>query len=194
MPSGYTSDIYNGKDITFKDFALRCARDFGACMHQRDENYDIKPKLREKDSNDSYHIEKINEAKKWVKPTKAEFDAYVVEKTAYYNNQIDKQNKLKARYENILEQAKKWTPPTSEHKRLKEFMIEQLTQSMNFDCASDFNEQNLIEIKNLTYKKHIKDLQASNKRAIKYHTEQLEREDDNIDKANKWITDLYNSL
>jgi len=194
MPSGYTSEIYNGKDITFKDFALRCARAFGPCMHQRDDDGNDKPKLREKDNNDNYHIEKINEAKKWVKPTKAEFDDYVVKQTAYYNEQIDEQNKLKVRYENMLKQAKKWTPPTSEHKRLKEFMIEQLTQSMNFDCESDHYEQKLIEIKNLTYKKHIKDLQASNKRAIKYHTKQLKKENDIDDKANKWITDLYNSL
>ena len=73
-------------------------------------------------------------------------------------------------------------------------MIEQLTQSMNFDCGSDYYEQKLIEIKNLTYKKHIKDVQAANKWAIKYHTEQLKKEDDNIDKANQWITDLYKSL
>ncbi len=26
MPTGYTTDIYNGKKVAFKDFALNCAR------------------------------------------------------------------------------------------------------------------------------------------------------------------------
>jgi len=37
MPSGFTSDIYDGKKITFKDFTLKCARAFGACIHLRDD-------------------------------------------------------------------------------------------------------------------------------------------------------------
>jgi len=194
MPIGYTADICEGKDVSFRDFALSCARAFGACIHQRGDNVNDKPKLREKDNNDNYHIKKINEAKKWVKPTKAEFDAYVVKQTAYYNEQIDKKNKLKVRYENMLNQAKNWTPPTNEHKRLKEFMIEQLTQSMDFDCSFDYDERELEKLKNYTYKEYVKDTRDYNKRDIEYHTEQLKKENDRDDMANQWITDLYKSL
>lgn len=194
MPNGYTANIYDGKDVSFKDFALSCARAFGACIHQRDDNANDKPKLREKDNNDNYHIEKINEAKKWVKPTKAEFDAYVVKQTAYYNEQIDKQNKLKIRYENMLKQAKKWNPPTKEHDGLKKFMIERLNNSMDFDCSFDYYERELEKLKNLTYKEYVKDMRDSNKRDIEYHTKELNKENDRDDKANKWIADLYKSL
>jgi len=194
MPSGYTANIYDGKDVSFKDFALSCARAFGACIHQRDDNANDKPKLREKDNNDSYHIRRLNEAKKWIKPTNAEFDAYVVKQTAYYNEQIDKQNKLKIRYENMLKQAKNWNPPSSEHEGLKRFMIEQLNNSMEFDCSFDYYEQELEKLKNLTYEEYVKDMRDSNKRDIKYHTEELKKDADRDDKANKWITDLYKSL
>lgn len=193
MPSGYTADIHDGKDVTFKDFALSCARAFGAFIHQRDDNIKDKPKLRVK-NDDNYHIAKINEAKIWVKPTKAEFDAYVVKQTAYYNEQIDKRNKLKIRYEDMLQQVKKWNPPTKEHDGLKKFMIEQLTESMNFDCSFDYYERELEKLKNLTYKDYVNDMRDSNKRDIKYHIEQLKKKNDNDDKANKWITDLYKSL
>ena len=50
MPTGYTTDIYNGKDVTFKDFALKCARAFGACIHQREDNIDDLPKLKKHDT------------------------------------------------------------------------------------------------------------------------------------------------
>ena len=191
MPNGYTADIHDGKDVSFKDFALSCARAFGAFIHQRDDNVKDKPKLREKDN---YHIKKINEAEMWVKPTKAEFDAYVVKQTAYYNEQINKRKKLKIRYENMLKQATYWTPPTKEHEGLKQFMIEQLTESMNFDCSFDYYERELEKLKNYTYKEYVKDMCDYNKRDIKYHTEQLKKDADGDNKANKWITDLYKSL
>jgi len=37
MPSGYTSDLYEGKNISFTQFALQCARAFGAAIDQRDD-------------------------------------------------------------------------------------------------------------------------------------------------------------
>ena len=37
MPTGYTLDLYNGKDITFEEFVLKCARAFGALIDMRDE-------------------------------------------------------------------------------------------------------------------------------------------------------------
>ena len=56
MPSGYTSDIYNGKEVTFKDFALGCARAFGACVMQRDDPADEKPKIMPEES---YHARRV---------------------------------------------------------------------------------------------------------------------------------------
>ncbi len=47
MPSGYTENIYYGKKVAFKDFALGCARAFGACVMQRDDPADVKPKIRQ---------------------------------------------------------------------------------------------------------------------------------------------------
>lgn len=37
MPTGYTSPLYEGKEISFEQFALRCARNFGALVMMRDE-------------------------------------------------------------------------------------------------------------------------------------------------------------
>ena len=193
MPTGYTADIYDGKDISFSDFALKCARAFGACIEQRDDDPNDKPKLIEK-TKDNYHIKKIEKAKKWKKPTKAEFDAYVKNQTAYYNEQIDKQNKLKASYQKMLDKANAWTPPTKEHEGLKKFMINQLTESMEFDCSNDYYQRELNNIKQLTYNQYVNDMRASNKRDIEYHTNALREDNERVDTRNAWISALYKSL
>ena len=193
MPTGYTADIYDGKDVSFSDFALKCARAFGACIEQRDDDPNDKPKLIEK-TEDNYHIKKIEKAKKWKKPTKAEFDAYVKNQTAYYNEQINKQNKLKSSYQKMLDKANAWTPPTKEHEGLKKFMINQLTESMEFDCSNDYYQRELNNIKQLTYNQYVKDMRDSNKRDIEYHTNALKEDNERVDTRNAWISALYKSL
>ena len=194
MPTGYTADIYNGKDVSFNDFALKCARAFGACIEQRDDDLNDKPKLIEKNNDDCYHIKRINEAKKWKKPTKVEFDDYVKMQTAYYNEKIDKQNKLKASYQKMLDKANAWTPPTKEHEGLKKFMIEQLTGSLDFDCDNDYYQRELNNIKQLTYNQYVKNMRDSNKRDIEYHTNELKKDNERVDNRNAWISALYKSL
>lgn len=193
MPTGYTADIYDGKDISFSDFALKCARAFGACIEQRDDDPNDKPKLIEK-TKDSYNIKRLEEAKKWKKPTKAEFDVYVKLQTAYYNEKIDKQNKLKASYQKMLDKANAWTPPTKEHEGLKKFMIEQLNSSIEFDCGFEYYQRELNNIKQLTYNQYVKNMRASNKRDIEYHTNELKKDNERTDNRNAWISALYKSL
>lgn len=194
MPTGYTADIYEGKNVSFSDFALLCARAFGACIEQRDDDANDKPKLIEKNDKDNYNIKRLEEAKMWKKPTKAEFDDYVKKQTAYYNEQIDKQNKLKASYQQMLDKANDWTPPTSEHEGLKQFMIDQLSESLKFDCGNHYYKRELIDVQHLTYEKYVNDMRASNKRDIEYHTEQLKKDNERVDARNEWISALYKSL
>ena len=40
MPTGYTYDLYDGKDIEFPDFVMKCARAFGALIEIRDDPMD----------------------------------------------------------------------------------------------------------------------------------------------------------
>jgi hypothetical protein len=37
MPTGYTADVQNGTVTELRDFALSCARAFGACIMMRDD-------------------------------------------------------------------------------------------------------------------------------------------------------------
>ena len=192
MPTGYTSDIYNGKEVTFKDFALGCARAFGACVMQRDDPADEKPKIMPEES---YHTEKLKNLGEFKKPTEAEFESYVKETIADYEKIIKEKNELKKRYSDILEKAKNWQPPTKEHERLKAFMIEQLTDSSSFDCCGlDHYEHELKVISAMTYKHYVKKKLAEYNRSIEYHKEYEAKDLFNIKQRNKWIKDLYDSL
>lgn len=46
MPTGYTAIIEERADLSFRDFALRCARGMCACVMQRDDPMDELPKAR----------------------------------------------------------------------------------------------------------------------------------------------------
>ncbi len=60
MPTGYTCDIEKG--ITFKEYALGCARAFGAFVSLRDEDKDIE--LPDGFPLDSYHEKELPKARK----------------------------------------------------------------------------------------------------------------------------------
>ena len=192
MPTGYTSDIYDGKNVTFKDFALKCSRAFGACVHQRDDDPNDPPKFREVDV--KYYEDKIKSAKAFKKPTKAEYNEYLSKATKRIENQIKKNKKLAVDYTNLLNQAKAWNPPTKEHERFKEFMIEQLQTSLDHDCGTEYYERELESIKTITYTEYCKEVKDSSNRDIKYYTEAMEKEKNSVTNSNKWLTNLIESL
>lgn len=98
MPSSYTSDIYCGKDVTLKDFALKCARNFGALTHMRDESLDTP--IRLKNLEDSYHKKRIEELEselenlksnpKSIKDLEKEYDLEILK----IKDEDEKRNKI----------------------------------------------------------------------------------------------------
>lgn len=191
MPTGYTTDIYNGKDISFRDFALTCARAFGACIMQRDDSIDEKPKIM---LEESYHSKKLDELGKFKKPTKTQYCNYIKKEIAYYKESIRKDKELQTAYAKKIKEAQDWNPPTPDHEGLKKFMIAQLTESMQFDCGNDFYESKLKVLNKMTYNDYFLQEKQEHKRSVEYHTACLEKDLDIIRQRNKWIQDLYNSL
>ena len=192
MPTGYTSSIYDNKDVSFKDFALNCARAFGACVHQRDDNVTDKPKLRELDI--QHHLNELEEAKNQKIPTEIEFEAYKKQKLDEAHADMKKNVELRERYEKMLENAKNWNPPTPEHAGLKKFMIEQLESSLKFDCNEKYRENDINTLEVMEYSDYVKQLKKDNKWSIEYHTEAIEKEKKSVETVNKWITALYENL
>ena len=191
MPTGYTTDIYNGKKVAFKDFALNCARAFGACVMQRDDPAGEKPKIQPEES---YHTKALKRLGKFKKPSKKQFETFIKRSIADNKEIINKKKALEKAYSEMIKQAAKWTPPTTEHEELKDFMLNQLADSKQWDCGVDFYESELVSLSAMTYEDYIEEKKQRYINNYKYHEEHLIKDIDLIKQRNKWIEDLYNSL
>lgn len=142
MPSGITAPIYEGQETTFEQFMLRCARHFGALMFMREEPMDapipneILPEPRYKEQLE-IAIQKYNDFL-LNPPTDEELEKMY--QTAYeqaekeHSEHIQKKRQMEGRYREMLEKVYDWTPPTREHEELKDFAVQQLLDSIRFDC------------------------------------------------------------
>ena len=191
MPTGYTTDIYNGKKVAFKDFALNCARAFGACVMQRDDPAGEKPKIQPEES---YHTKALKRLGKFKKPSKKQFETFIKRSIADNKEIINKKKALEKAYAQMIEQVAKWTPPTTEHEGLKDFMLKQLVESEQWDCGVDHYESELVSLSAMTYEDYIEEKKQRYINNCKYHEEHLIKDIDLIKQRNKWIQDLQNSL
>jgi hypothetical protein len=198
MPTGYTSEIGTKDNLTFKEFTLKCARAFGACLHQRDDDSNILP---QKQKVDNYHIDELNSAIKKLKAFKKTSKKVLrqkMENDFLKRNKdllisIEKAHALQNKYELMLDKANFWTPPSQEHYGLKNFMIEQITESIKWDCSTSYQEEGLVREQESFEEYYIDELKCLEK-DIKYHEEKYNEEVERTNKANQWIEELYQSL
>jgi hypothetical protein len=139
MPTGYTSAVADGEVTEFRDFALQCARAFGALIEMRDDSADAPLRLpRESD----YYEREVKETEarlanlhsmttKEINEAAAVAYAAAVKRVEGYNAE---RRTTKERYEAMLAHVAAWKPPSPDHHELKQFMRQQLQQSIDFDC------------------------------------------------------------
>lgn len=196
MPTGYTCDVADGKITTFAEFALKCARNFGALIVMRDEPMDAG--IPDEFHPSPYHLEEKTrleaELKKLQAMTPEEIEAAAI---AAFEGEIssaegrERANKQqRARYEAMLLIARSWTPPTKEHSDLKRFMVEQLQESIKFDC--DNFEPTRPERK--APDEWLGEQLQRIGRGIAYHSKQNAEEVERTQKRNKWVKELRESL
>jgi len=194
MPTGYTLDLFDGKDVTFEEFVLKCARAFGALIDMRDEPMDapIPERLEPSD----HHLKELEKAKRRLKEIrkwneeKAEQEAERAYREALKEREefIKKNKLIRKRYEDMLSKVQKWKPPTIEHESLKQFMIQQLVESIEYDCFIPEMPQRLSgeEYKEQQIKKALSD--------IDYHEREYAEEVNRVYERNKWLLSLRESL
>jgi len=94
------------------------------------------------------------------------------------------------KYESMLQQVRSWNPPTANHKGLKKFMIEQLEETIKFDCSMDCYPKP-EKLSGVAYRRQ---LINSAKRNIAYHVEQQKKEEKSAKERTTWIQALRDSL
>ena len=139
MPTGYTYKVSEGKITTLKDYALECARAFGALIHMRDEPMDapipdIVPLSKHYYEAVKNAIEEL-EAFSNVNYEEAAYDDYSAEKRRR-DIYIEEQKLTKARYNAMFEKVNVWDCKVE---GIKKFMLEQLDLSIKNDCRDDLS-------------------------------------------------------
>jgi len=193
MPIGYTSEIKNG--ISFKTFALNCARAFGALIHMKGDPHSAP--IRE-DKVSKYHFKELEKSKKELnRILSLTVEECEIEAKKEYQEIIDRYNRWekeelesRKKYEKMLVEVEKWEPPTKDHIKMKNFMIKQIKDSISFDCEG-FNRTDPPELTGREWRaKEVDQLEKD----VKYHMEEYHKDKERVDCRNKWVKDLMESL
>lgn len=200
MPSYYTADIYDGKDISFQEFALKCARAFGALVHMRDEPLNTplsRPTISDYHTNEIKNIE--NEFALFLQSSteqrKKMFEIEMEKEEAYYIKEIEKVKQTKNKYLTLIDDVKAYKPQSKELKEFKNFMFDQLIDGMKYDCSNeDWYNKSIQSIKEETFETWEEERMNLYNSKLGYQKEALKKEKESIELANKWIDELYKSL
>lgn len=196
MPTSFTEKIYDGEQQSFRDFALRTSRGVGATITMRDQSLDTLPTPETVQNNSTYHAEKLLEANRRLDAATAMTDEEAEAKALqiYQNDVMSWQRRnvarhaLRTRYNNMLAQVSVWQSPTKNHEPLKEFMISQLQESLEYDTPESPKPTRMT---GQEYRQSEIDVAW---RDIGYHTKrQVEQTLANYDRA-EWVAALIASL
>jgi hypothetical protein len=193
MPTGFTAAIADG--IAFKEFALRCAGAFGDLMAMADDP--MHARIPDHFQASNYHRERVSEARSRQKelesmtPVAAEEAAELAYREAVEtrNGYIRDKADLRRKYEAMLSQVRAWQPPTTEHRCLKEFMENQIIQSIDLDCVL-FGERPRLKQGVEWLAEQVHQVEHS----IAYHSKHHAAEVERTERATEWVRQLRNSL
>ena len=196
MPTGYTQPIYDGKPVTFAEFALECARGIGYLAVLRDDPDAPIPSTFQPSSMYTGMLKnarrEFEEISAWTDEV-AERHAQEIYESALTERQerLDAKAALRGRLEAMLAEVHAWTPPTADHQGLKDLMIQQLEDAITHDCDTSYY---LTPPKKMSGAEHKARRLVSLQDNIQYYTEQEEADRRRAEKRTQWVRDLRNSL
>lgn len=197
MPSGYTAPVMEGKITTLAEFAMCCARAFGACISMRDDDSNAPiPERFEPDT--KYHDAAISAALAAIgeievlsldECAQRAADEFRIETERRAQRKTERAQ-VRARYEAMLKQLGAWSPP-SDIAELKGFMIKQIVDSMQWDCDERDYSPALVA---MTGDQWRQTTLAKLRSDVDYHTAEREKEISRTEDRNKWLATLRASL
>lgn len=194
MPTGYTASIADG--MTFEQYALGCARAFGALVTMRDEPSDAP--IPESFEPDSYYQKSLEASQLELdRAMSMTADEIVVEAEKSYLAAHENWTKrradraaLRAKYEAVLARVRAYVAPTPDHVGHKEFMEKQLVDSIAWDCSDYYDDEPQRVAPAAWIADRLEDLRLDVARREKSAREEVER----THKRNEWINALRGSV
>lgn len=196
MPTGYTAAIRDG--ISFKDFAMGCARAFDACVSLHDElggggviPEQFEPSPRAKD---------IAEAARGDLAMLLSLTPDEIEQQAAAHSErverarllrLEEKRNLRASYGAMKARVEAWEPPTPSHCRLRTFMLEQIETSIDVDCCESSYDRPTLKMTGAEWFAMQRDeLQKS----IEYHERHYAKDAARCEASTAWVRALRASL
>lgn len=183
-------------DQTFREFALSCARAFGACVELREEPIhgdipEFRPSLRS--------LQKAEEAKSErqrlldmsdedrIKFGQAKKEEEIASAEKYLAKELVQNLRLSLMRDHVLA----WKAPSSEHTGLRDFMLDQLKISAN---SLEYSEKIIREAKASFARDYYDRALKGADRDIEYHEKAQIEENQRTFKRNRWVKELKASL
>lgn len=194
MPTGYTAAVKDG--ITFEQFAMNCARAFGALIMMRDDPSD--ESIPERFEPSDYHAKALEKARDRLATLEAmsEADANGNARAEYdkaverHREQLAECQALSDKYHAMLSRVVQWQPPTPEHQGLKDFMATQLRESIDWDCFTKYITAPLLQPGIAWLAVQIEQARKD----VAYHIRERAAEVERTESRNAWIAALRSSL
>lgn len=198
MPTGYTAKVQNGEITDPKEYILNCARNFGALIHMRDsDSCEI-----EKRKVDNYYLERMESSIKdyqdFIKLSDDEIEKRINKE---YDEAVLRQEKglnsfyeHEKRYQDMIEKVSEWVAPTGDHVQLKDFAINQLKTSLEYDCSDYLRKSYLKKIEKQTIEEYKASMIQNYLEDIEYNSKHYKEELERVKEVNKWIDELINSF
>lgn len=196
MPTWITQIVADGKMTSGKEFLLRCARQFGALIHMRDDDSDAvitlpQPNTAHYDSQIVRSLEKLHNLKNMTFAEAAvAIEQEYQKELQRYKETLDRKAEIKNHYIDMMDKIQEWEPPTSEHVNLKDFAMKQLNESVDWDCDTKYD----YEPVRMDPEEWLKARIEAAEHDFEWNTQQRQDEIDRVTDRNKWLTALIDSL
>lgn len=195
MPTCYTAKLMEHGE-SFEQFVWRCARNFGACILMRDDPVDKLPPERFEPSD--YDLKQLVESRATLKCLEEMSES---ERMTFAENakrkDVDSARKAaeraaleNKRLDDMTVRVQEWKPPTADHVRMKEFMLEQLATSRNSDYAARWMQS----AKSKPTMDYYTSAVDSALKGIDYHAKQNTEEINRTELRNQWLAALRESV
>lgn len=193
MPTGYTYKVAEGKE-TFPEFVWRCARAFDALVDLKE---DLNAPIPEKLETDTHSRDRLNDARRKLcelrrSPQREVRLAYAVYVSEYWRcteRSAEEDARKRRNYEAMLEQVRHWKPPTKKHRWLRDFMREQLQESVCFDCPKSTDMTPMLSY--AAWKEWRNSMAVSD---VKYWASRWREDQRRTAERNKWLAALRKSV
>jgi hypothetical protein len=169
----------------------------------RDESLDVEYKPSEIGD---YYEENLKEAQENYNKFKEMSDDDILkialqefeESKEYHIKEIEEKKSQREKLESILKATQEFNPPTVKHVEFKKFMIQQIVDTIKWDCDISYHEDELnkLEKNNIIInaqeirEEHLKSCEKD----IEYYSKHKDSEEKNCKEANEWIQELFKAL